>query len=33
MVFEAMHQNLRQALRQHGHKRGIQVDAVRQFLL
>jgi len=31
MVFEAMHQNLRQALRQHGHKRGIQVDAVRTY--
>ena len=31
MVFEAMHQNLRQALRQHGHKRGIQIDAVRTY--
>ena len=31
MVFEAMHQNLRQALRQHGHKRGIQLDAVRIY--
>ena len=31
MVFEAMHQNLRQALRQHGHKRGIQIDAVRSY--
>ena len=28
MVFEAMHQNLRQALKQHGHRRGIQIDAV-----
>eukprot|EP00964_Phaeocystis_antarctica_P050439 scaffold29301_cov52-Phaeocystis_antarctica.AAC.1 len=31
MVFEAMHQNLRQALRQHGHKRGIQLDAVKIY--
>jgi len=31
MVFEAMHQNLRQAVRQHGHKRGIQVEAVRAY--
>lgn len=31
MIFEAMHQNLRQALKQHGHKRGIQVDAVRAY--
>jgi len=31
MVFEAMHQNLRQALKQHGHKRGIHVDAVRAY--
>lgn len=31
MVFEAMHQNLRTALRQHGHKRGIQIDAVRVY--
>ena len=31
MVFEAMHQNLRQAPRQHGHKRGIQIDAVRSY--
>lgn len=37
MVFEAMHQNLRQALKQHGHRRGIQIDAVqlwtRQLLI
>jgi serine/threonine-protein kinase PRP4 len=31
MVFEAMHQNLRQALRQHGHKRGIQLSAVQIY--
>jgi len=31
MVFEALHQNLRMALRQHGHKRGIQMDAVRMY--
>ena len=31
LVFEAMHQNLRQALRQHGHRRGIQIDAVRTY--
>jgi len=31
MIFEAMHQNLRSALRQHGHKRGIQIDAVRTY--
>jgi len=31
MVFEAMHQNLRTALRQHGHKRGIQIDAIRIY--
>jgi len=31
MVFEALHQNLRMALRQHGHKRGIQIDAVRMY--
>jgi len=31
MVFEAMHQNLRQAVRQHGHKRGIQCEAVRSY--
>ena len=31
MVFEAMHQNLRSALRQHGHRRGIQIDAVRTY--
>ena len=30
MVFEAMHQNLRGAIKQHGHKRGIQIDAVRR---
>ena len=31
MIFEAMHQNLRSALRQHGHKRGIAMDAVRIY--
>jgi len=31
LAFEGMHQNLRQALRQHGHKRGIQIDAVRTY--
>ena len=31
MVFEAMHQNLRSALKQHGHKRGIQIDAVKTY--
>jgi len=31
MIFEAMHQNLRSALRQHGHRRGIQVDAVKMY--
>merc|ERR1719382_293800 len=31
MVFEAMHQKLRQAVRQHGHKRGIPVEAVRAY--
>jgi serine/threonine-protein kinase PRP4 len=31
MIFEAMHQNLRSALKQHGHKRGIQMDAVRIY--
>ena len=31
MVFEAMHQNLRMALRQHGHKRGIQLSAVQIY--
>ena len=29
MIFEAMHQNLRSALKQHGHRRGIQIDAVK----
>ena len=31
MIFEAMHQNLRSALRQHGHRRGIQMDAVKIY--
>jgi len=31
MIFEAMHQNLRMALRQHGHRRGIQMDAVKIY--
>jgi len=31
MIFEAMHQNLRSALRQHGHRRGIQIDAVKTY--
>ena len=31
MVFEAMHQNLRMALKQHGHKRGIQLTAVQTY--
>jgi len=31
MIFEAMHQNLRSALRQHGHKRGIQMSAVQIY--
>jgi serine/threonine-protein kinase PRP4 len=31
LAFEAMHQNLRQAVRQHGHRRGIQIDAVRTY--
>lgn len=31
MVFEAMHQNLRMALKQHGHKRGIQISAVQTY--
>ena len=31
MIFEAMHQNLRMALRQHGHKRGIQMAAVQTY--
>jgi len=31
MVFEALHQNLRSAVKQFGHKRGIQIDAVRAY--
>ena len=31
MVFEAMHQNLRTALKQHGHRRGIQLAAVQTY--
>ena len=31
MIFEAMHQNLRSALRQHGHRRGIAMDAVKIY--
>ena len=31
MVFEAMHQNLRAAVKQHGHKRGIQLAAVQTY--
>lgn len=31
LTFESMHQNLRQALRQHGHRQGIQIDAVRTY--
>ena len=31
MVFEAMHQNLRAAVKQHGHRRGIQMAAVQTY--
>ena len=31
MVFEALHQNLRGAIKQHGYKKGIQIDAVRIY--
>jgi len=31
MVFEALHQNLRMAVKQFGHRRGIQIDAVRTY--
>jgi len=31
MVFEAMHQNLRSAVKQHGHKRGIAMEAVKTY--
>ena len=31
IVFELMHQNLRQALKQHGHRRGVQIGAIRAY--